>query len=60
MDIRTRKSQVKPSLNGQSADGDHAALELATLTADDISAWFGDHQVLDRVSSPWRRDVSPH
>ncbi|MDQ1680425.1 MAG: hypothetical protein QOI42_1284, partial [Frankiaceae bacterium] len=27
-----------------------AAAGAATLTADDVSAWFGTHQVLHRVS----------
>ncbi|HEX4257093.1 MAG TPA: ATP-binding cassette domain-containing protein, partial [Streptosporangiaceae bacterium] len=49
------ETAVLPAVDGNSADGNHAdghpaGPPLAELEARDISAWFGDHQVLDRIS----------
>jgi phosphate transport system ATP-binding protein len=44
---RQRVSWNQPSLVTRSSEPPR---ELATLEARDISAWFGDHNVLDRVS----------
>ncbi len=44
------RQAISPGLREQGAEPSGAETQLAALDCQEITAWFGDHQVLDRVS----------